>query len=120
MAYSGQRLTRHSSTRTVCQAPFLFCVCAISDALALASPDWDANDMVLFHNRGVLHSVVGAFKPDEVRCFHQCNLAGSSSACSRVTRYVQVIRERRPDVRPPFDHTGPDGPNEDDVKKHTA
>lgn len=34
-------------------------------------------DLVLFHNRGVLHSVVGAFKPDQVRAFHQCNLAAS-------------------------------------------
>ena len=34
-------------------------------------------DLVLFHNRGVLHTVVGAFKPDQVRAFHQCNLAAS-------------------------------------------
>lgn len=34
-------------------------------------------DLVIFHNRGVLHSVVGAFKPDQVRAFHQCNLAAS-------------------------------------------
>lgn len=63
--------------------------------------------MVVFHNRGVLHSVVGAFtvrprpliliprpfflnpadrfasspldhQEDQVRVFHQCNLAGSS------------------------------------------
>jgi alpha-ketoglutarate-dependent taurine dioxygenase len=33
--------------------------------------------MVLFHNRGVFHSVVGAFEPDQVRAFHQCNLAAS-------------------------------------------
>jgi alpha-ketoglutarate-dependent taurine dioxygenase len=49
--------------------------------------------MVLFHNRGVLHSVVGAFRPDEVRCFKQCNLAGSDS---------------------------PVGPDDDDVKKYAA
>jgi hypothetical protein len=35
------------------------------------------NDLVLFHNRGVLHTVVGTFKPDQVRAFHQCNLAAS-------------------------------------------
>ena len=35
------------------------------------------NDLVLFHNRGLLHSVVGAFKKDQVRAFHQCNLAAS-------------------------------------------
>ncbi|KAJ7625839.1 Clavaminate synthase-like protein [Roridomyces roridus] len=39
--------------------------------------DWRENDFVLFHNRGVLHSVVGAFAPDQVRAFHQCNLAAS-------------------------------------------
>jgi len=39
--------------------------------------DWRENDLVLFHNRGVLHTVVGAFKPDQVRAFHQCNLAAS-------------------------------------------
>lgn len=39
--------------------------------------DWEDNDLVLFNNRGVLHSVVGAFKPDEVRLFRQCNLAAS-------------------------------------------
>lgn len=39
--------------------------------------DWQERDLVLFHNRGVLHTVVGAFEPDQVRAFHQCNLAGS-------------------------------------------
>jgi len=39
--------------------------------------DWEEKDLVIFHNRGVLHSVVGAFKPDQVRAFHQCNLAAS-------------------------------------------
>ncbi|KAG6852797.1 hypothetical protein C0991_009100 [Blastosporella zonata] len=39
--------------------------------------DWREKDLVLFHNRGVLHSVVGAFTKDEVRAFHQCNLAAS-------------------------------------------
>lgn len=47
-------------------------------------------DLVLFHNRGVLHYVVGAFKPDQVRAFHQCNLAASGD---------------------------PAGPDADDVKK---
>lgn len=40
--------------------------------------DWQEKDLALFNNRGVLHSVVGAFKPDQVRMFHQCNLAASS------------------------------------------
>jgi alpha-ketoglutarate-dependent taurine dioxygenase len=35
------------------------------------------NDLFLFHNRGVLHTVVGAFTKDQVRAFHQCNLAAS-------------------------------------------
>jgi hypothetical protein len=35
------------------------------------------NDLMLFHNRGVTHSTVGAFKDDQVRKFHQCNLAAS-------------------------------------------
>lgn len=39
--------------------------------------DWEEGDFVLFHNRGLLHSVVGAFAEDEVRLFRQCNIAGS-------------------------------------------
>ncbi|KAK7934770.1 alpha-ketoglutarate dependent xanthine dioxygenase [Apiospora marii] len=39
--------------------------------------DWQEGDLVLFHNRGVLHSVVGAFAEDEVRLFRQCNIAAS-------------------------------------------
>ncbi|OLN81354.1 putative dioxygenase C576.01c-like protein 5 [Colletotrichum chlorophyti] len=39
--------------------------------------DWEEGDFVIFHNRGVIHSVVGAFAEDEVRLFRQCNIAGS-------------------------------------------
>ncbi|XDG06372.1 hypothetical protein ABKA04_005987 [Annulohypoxylon sp. FPYF3050] len=39
--------------------------------------DWKEGDFVLFHNRGLLHSVVGAFAEDEVRLFRQCNIAAS-------------------------------------------
>ncbi|KAL1971316.1 hypothetical protein VTN77DRAFT_268 [Rasamsonia byssochlamydoides] len=39
--------------------------------------EWEEGDLVLFNNHGVLHSVVGAFAPDEVRLFRQCNLAAS-------------------------------------------
>jgi alpha-ketoglutarate-dependent taurine dioxygenase len=39
--------------------------------------DWEEGDFVLFHNRGLLHSVVGAFAKDEVRLFRQCNIAAS-------------------------------------------
>lgn len=40
--------------------------------------DWEEGDMVLFHNQGVIHSVVGAFAEDEVRLFRQCNMAAST------------------------------------------
>jgi len=53
--------------------------------------DWSEKDLVIFHNRGVLHSVVGAFAKDQVRMFHQCNLAASDD---------------------------PAGPSEEDVKKY--
>ncbi|CAK7218383.1 Alpha-ketoglutarate-dependent xanthine dioxygenase xan-1 [Sporothrix curviconia] len=39
--------------------------------------DWKEGDFVLFHNRGLIHSVVGAFAPEEVRLFRQCNIAAS-------------------------------------------
>ncbi|SPO07775.1 related to Putative dioxygenase C576.01c [Cephalotrichum gorgonifer] len=39
--------------------------------------DWEEGDFVIFNNRGVLHSVVGAFAEDEVRLFRQCNIASS-------------------------------------------
>ncbi|KAM0754882.1 Clavaminate synthase-like protein [Meredithblackwellia eburnea MCA 4105] len=41
--------------------------------------DWRPNDLALFHNRGVLHSITGAFKPDEQRAFWQCNLASTDT-----------------------------------------
>ncbi|CAD6448397.1 2f991c80-5b31-447a-bbd8-49fe0e20ab61 [Sclerotinia trifoliorum] len=39
--------------------------------------DWVEGDLVLFNNQGVLHSVVGAFSPQEKRLFRQCNMASS-------------------------------------------
>ncbi|TFK70088.1 Clavaminate synthase-like protein [Pluteus cervinus] len=51
--------------------------------------DWLENDLVLFHNRGVLHTVVGAFKPDQVRAFHQCNLAASDEPLGPTPEDVQ-------------------------------
>jgi hypothetical protein len=33
--------------------------------------DWKEGDLVLFHNRGLLHSVTGAFTSDQLRMFHQ-------------------------------------------------
>jgi alpha-ketoglutarate-dependent taurine dioxygenase len=41
--------------------------------------DWEAGDLVLFNNHGVLHSVVGAFREDEIRLFRQCNMAASEA-----------------------------------------
>ncbi|KAF9535619.1 Clavaminate synthase-like protein [Crepidotus variabilis] len=39
---------------------------------------WEEKDLVLFNNRGLMHSVVGVFREGQVRLFHQCNLAASS------------------------------------------
>jgi alpha-ketoglutarate-dependent taurine dioxygenase len=41
--------------------------------------DWEEGDLCLFHNRGALHTVVGAFKEDQVRSFWQCNLASGDA-----------------------------------------
>jgi xanthine dioxygenase len=38
---------------------------------------WRAGDLVIFNNRGVWHSVVGALRPSDRRVYHQCNLASS-------------------------------------------
>ncbi|KAG1435917.1 hypothetical protein G6F56_013779 [Rhizopus delemar] len=39
--------------------------------------EWKDGDFVIFHNRGLLHSVVGSLKPDDFRLFHQCNIASA-------------------------------------------
>lgn len=46
-------------------------------AVSSKAPCRREKDLILFHNRGVMHSVVGAFRPGQVRIFHQCNLAAS-------------------------------------------
>jgi alpha-ketoglutarate-dependent taurine dioxygenase len=46
---------------------------SLNQAIIVSRLDRKENDFVLFHNRGVLHSVVGAFSPDQVRAFHQVN-----------------------------------------------
>ncbi|KAI9510760.1 alpha-ketoglutarate dependent xanthine dioxygenase [Russula earlei] len=51
--------------------------------------DWKEKDLVLFHNRGLLHTVVGAFRPDQVRAFHQCNLAASDEPVGPTTEDVR-------------------------------
>jgi alpha-ketoglutarate-dependent taurine dioxygenase len=38
---------------------------------------WRDGDLVIFHNRALWHSVVGALRPTDVRVYHQCNLAAS-------------------------------------------
>jgi alpha-ketoglutarate-dependent taurine dioxygenase len=38
---------------------------------------WRPGDLVIFNNRGVWHSVVGALRPTDRRIYHQCNLASS-------------------------------------------
>ncbi|KAK1232111.1 hypothetical protein PQX77_004769 [Marasmius sp. AFHP31] len=39
--------------------------------------DWKEKDLLLWNNRGVMHSVVGHFEQGQVRLLHQCNLAAS-------------------------------------------
>jgi xanthine dioxygenase len=43
----------------------------------MSSPDRRENDLILFHNRGVMHAGFGALSPGQIRVFHQCNLAAS-------------------------------------------
>ena len=40
---------------------------------------WEAGDLVIFNNRGVWHTVVGALRPNDKRVYHQCNLASSEA-----------------------------------------
>jgi alpha-ketoglutarate-dependent taurine dioxygenase len=49
---------------------------AIAPAKVYAHP-WRPGDLVIFNNRGLWHSVVGALRPSDVRVYHQCNLASS-------------------------------------------
>ncbi|PNP43626.1 hypothetical protein TGAMA5MH_04598 [Trichoderma gamsii] len=39
--------------------------------------DWEEGDFVIFHNRGLIHSVVGTLADDEVRIMRQCIIAGT-------------------------------------------
>ena len=43
---------------------------------------WRDGDLVIFHNRAVWHSVVGSMRPDDLRVYHQCNLAASDPPLS--------------------------------------
>lgn len=52
--------------------------------------DWKEGDLVLFHNRGLLHSVVGAFTPDQLRMFHQVSHSLAGALLSRDADLVLV------------------------------
>lgn len=39
--------------------------------------EWKDGDFILFHNRGVLHSVVGTLKDTDARIFQQCMMASA-------------------------------------------
>ncbi|ORY35067.1 taurine catabolism dioxygenase [Naematelia encephala] len=52
--------------------------------------DWEDGDLVVFHNRGVLHSVTGTLKDSEIRQFHQCNLAASDDPTGPTEEDVKV------------------------------
>jgi len=52
--------------------------------------DWEAGDLALFNNHGVLHSVTGSFLPEEVRIFRQCNLAASEEPLGPLPEQIAV------------------------------
>ncbi|KAJ4313184.1 Alpha-ketoglutarate-dependent xanthine dioxygenase xan-1 [Neodidymelliopsis sp. IMI 364377] len=66
--------------------------------------DWEEGDMVLFNNQGTLHSVVGAFSPEEVRIFRQCNLASSAAPkgpeSASQEAWMTPLRSYEPTKRP--------------------
>ncbi|EPY51245.1 sulfonate dioxygenase [Schizosaccharomyces cryophilus OY26] len=39
--------------------------------------DWKEGDFVIFHNRGLIHCITGAYDDSQTRILHQCNLAAS-------------------------------------------
>ncbi|KAK4515517.1 uncharacterized protein ATC70_010467 [Mucor velutinosus] len=41
--------------------------------------EWRDGDFVIFHNRGLLHSVVGSLRDTDTRIFHQCNIASADA-----------------------------------------
>ncbi|KAK0501176.1 hypothetical protein EDD18DRAFT_1348680 [Armillaria luteobubalina] len=51
--------------------------------------DWSERNFVLFHNRGILPSVVGALNKDQVCAFYQCNLAASDDPVGSSTDDVK-------------------------------
>jgi xanthine dioxygenase len=57
---------------------------AIAPSRVYAHP-WRPGDLVIFHNRGVWHTVVGSLRPSDLRVYHQCNLASSEAPRSAST-----------------------------------
>ncbi|ODQ64920.1 Clavaminate synthase-like protein [Nadsonia fulvescens var. elongata DSM 6958] len=45
---------------------------------------WEAGDLVIFYNRGVLHSVTGHFAEGQKRLMHQCNIASGQDPICKV------------------------------------
>jgi len=51
---------------------------------------WRPGDLVIFNNRGVWHSVVGALRPTDRRVYHQCNLASSEPPLGATARVQEA------------------------------
>lgn len=52
--------------------------------------DWSPKDLILFHNRGTLHTITGSFKPEQKRAFWQCNLASSDQPVGPTEQQIQM------------------------------
>ena len=50
--------------------------------------EWKEGDFALFSNRSVWHTVVGSMNSDDIRIFHQCNLAGSEEPIAAEDPFV--------------------------------
>ncbi|KAF9025434.1 hypothetical protein BDZ89DRAFT_1068307 [Hymenopellis radicata] len=48
-------------------------------------------DLMLWNNRGLMHTVVGHFTKDQVRLFHQCNLAASDAPLGPSEEDVRAV-----------------------------
>jgi alpha-ketoglutarate-dependent taurine dioxygenase len=57
---------------------------AIAPSRVYAHP-WQSGDLVIFHNRGVWHSVVGSLRQTDLRVYHQCNLASNDAPALRLS-----------------------------------
>ncbi|KAF8880004.1 hypothetical protein CPB85DRAFT_1234272, partial [Mucidula mucida] len=50
-------------------------------------------DLMLWNNRGLMHTVVGHFAKDQIRLFHQCNLAASDAPLVPSEDDVRAVHE---------------------------